>query len=102
MKKYNEEYFSVINKNTGKKLMDCGLEKDAIDMVAFDPQNRIYTCNKFLMSPVIDIEVSKQLPSSDVVISNVRENGCASRKEQLLDDGPLRLKEDQRIPINTK
>ena len=47
MKKYHDEYFSVLNKKTGKKLLDCGDEQDALAMVAFDPENRTYTRNKF-------------------------------------------------------
>lgn len=69
MKKYNEEYFSVIGKKTGKKLMDCGLEEDALEMVAMDPQNRTYTRNKFLMGPVVDIEIPKALPTNEIVIN---------------------------------
>jgi hypothetical protein len=102
MKKYNEEYFSVLDKNTGKKLLDCGEEIDALTMVSFDPQNRTYTRNKFLMGPVVDVEIPKQLPTSNVAVSNIRENGCAPRKEQLPDAGPLKLKPDDRIPVNTK
>ena len=67
MKYQSEDYFSVLDKKTGKKLMDCGLEQDALAMVAFDPQNRTYTRNKFLMGPVIDIEIPKQLPTNEVV-----------------------------------
>jgi hypothetical protein len=102
MKKYNEEYFSVIETKTGRKIADCGEEEDALMMVAFDPQNRSYTRNKFLMGPVVDVEIPKQLPTSNIVVTNINENGCAPRKEQLPDAGPLRLKEDQRIPVNTK
>lgn len=69
MKKYNEEYFSVIDKKTGRKIVDCGLEEDALAMVSFDPQNRIYTRNKFLMSPVIDIEIPKALPTNEIVVN---------------------------------
>jgi hypothetical protein len=69
MQKYNEEYFSVINKNTGKKLLDCGWEHDALAMVALDPQNRTYTRNKFLMGPVVDVEVPKSLPTSEIVVN---------------------------------
>jgi hypothetical protein len=102
MKKYNEEYFSVIETKTGRKIADCGKEEDALMMVSFDPQNRTYTRNKFLMGPVVDVEIPKQLPTSNIVVTNINENGCAPRKEQLPDAGPLRLKEDQRIPVNTK
>jgi hypothetical protein len=69
MQKYNEEYFSVINKNTGKKLLDCGLEQDALAMVSLDPQNRTYTRNKFLMGQVIDVEIPKALPTSEIVVN---------------------------------
>ncbi|MFZ9876887.1 MAG: hypothetical protein ACO3EY_07525 [Candidatus Nanopelagicales bacterium] len=102
MKKYNEEYFSVIETKTGRKIADCGEEEDALMMVSFDPQNRTYTRNKFLMGPVVDVEIPKQLSTSNIVVTNINENGCAPRKEQLSDAGPLKLKEDQRIPVNTK
>ncbi len=69
MKKYNEEYFSVLNKKTGKKLLDCGDEQDALAMVAFDPQNRTYTRNKFLMGEVVDVKVQKQLPTNEIVVN---------------------------------
>jgi hypothetical protein len=69
MKKYNEEYFSVLNKKTGKKLLDCGDEQDALAMVSLDPQNRTYTRNKFLMGEVIDVEIPKALPTSEIVIN---------------------------------
>lgn len=102
MKKYNEEYYSVINKNNGKKITDCAEFSDAMMMVNFDPQNRTITKNKFMMGPVVDIEVPKVLPTTNITYTNTKENGCSPRKEHLLDAGVLRLKEDQRIPINTK
>jgi len=68
MNKYNsEDYFSVIETKTGRKIVDCGEERDALEMVAFDPANRTYTRNKFLMGPVIDIEMPKALPTSNIV-----------------------------------
>jgi hypothetical protein len=54
------------------------------------------------MGPVVDIKIPKQLPTSNIVVSNAKENGCAPRKEQLLNGGPLKLKEDKRVPLNTK
>ena len=103
MNKYqSEDYFSVIDKKTGRKILDCGEESDALAMVSFDPQNRTYTRNKFLMGPVVDVEIPKALPTTNVVASNVKEGGCATRKQQLQDAGPLRLPEDQRIPVNAK
>ena len=69
MKKYNEEYFSVLNKKTGKKLLDCGTEEDALQMVSMDPQNRTYTKNKYLMGEVVDVKVQKQLPTNEIVVN---------------------------------
>jgi len=69
MKRYNEEYFSVLNKKTGKKILDCGDEQDALTMVAMDPQNRTYTRNKFLMGEVIDVEIPKALPTNEIVVN---------------------------------
>ena len=69
MKKYNEEYFSVIDKRTGRKIVDCGDEMDALTMVSFDSQNRTITRNKILMSPVIDVEIPKALPTNEIVVN---------------------------------
>lgn len=69
MKKYNEEYFSVLDKRTGKKLLDCGSEEDALQMVNMDPQNRTYTKNKFLMGQVVDVEMPKALPTNEIVVN---------------------------------
>ena len=69
MKKYHDEYFSVLNKKTGKKLLDCGDEQDALAMVSMDPENRTYTRNKFLMGPVVDVEIPKALPTNEIVVN---------------------------------
>lgn len=69
MKKYNEEYFSILDKRTGKKILDCGDEMDAIAMVNIDPQNRVMTKNKFLMGQVVDIEIPKALPTNEIVVN---------------------------------
>ena len=70
MNKYNtEDYFSVIETKTGRKILDCGEEQDARAMVAFDPGNRSYMRNKFLMGQVIDIEMPKALPTNEITIN---------------------------------
>ena len=67
--KYNsEDYFSVINKKTGRKILDCGDEIDALLMVSLDPENRTITRNQFLMGQVIDIQMPKQLPTNEIVV----------------------------------
>lgn len=68
MNKYNtEDYFSVIDKRTGRKIVDCAEWSDAMLMLDFDPQNRTITRNKFLMGQVIDIEMPKALPTTEIV-----------------------------------
>ena len=69
MNKYNtEDYFSVIETKTGRKILDCGEEQDALAMVAFDPANRSILRNKFLMGQVIDIVMPKALPTNQIAI----------------------------------
>ena len=69
MKRYNsEDYYSVINKNTGKKIADCAKQEDALMLVSFDPQNRVITTNKFLMGQVVDVVMPKELPTSEISI----------------------------------
>jgi ubiquinone biosynthesis protein Coq4 len=82
MKKYNSEYFSVIETKTGRKIADCGDEQDAFMLVSFDPQNRTILKNKMLMSQVVDIEIQKSLPTNNIekVYSN---NKVAESKKQL-------------------
>ena len=69
MKKYNEEYFSVIDKRTGRKIVDCGEYSDALEMVSFDSQNRTIMTNKMLMGQVVDIEIPKALPTNEIVVN---------------------------------
>ena len=70
MKKYNsEDYFSVIETKTGRKIADCGEEADALLMVSFDPYNRTITRNKFMMGQVVDIEMPKALPTNEIAIN---------------------------------
>ena len=103
MKKYNtEDYFSVIETRTGRKILDCGEETDAQAMVAFDPGNRTYTRNKFLMGQVIDIVMPKALPTNEIV------QGAADSSSEIsiaTGNGPgslpqIKLPEGQGIPIN--
>ena len=102
MKKYNDEHFTVRERRTHKKICDCGSFEDARMMMHLDGPNREIVKNKALMSPVVDVEMPKGLPTTNITATNTQENGCAPRKEQLLDAGILRLPKDQRIPVNAK
>ncbi len=103
MNKYRDEYFSVLNKKTGKKLLDCGVEEDALHMVSMDPENRTYTRNKFLMGPVVDIEIPKALPTSNLsgpVYEKIQQEYLDSMYPDTPEDGsPLVLSEGQGEPV---
>jgi len=110
MKKYNsEDYFSVIDKRTGRKIVDCAEEADALMMVSFDTQNRTITRNKFMMGPVVDIEMPKALPTNEIVdlggkwedpipegIDPYNLRGRGNKLPQ------IKLPEGQGIPVNAK
>ena len=68
MNKYNtEDYFSVRERRTGKKICDCGDFEDARMMMNLDTPNREIVKNKTLMSSVIDVEMPKALPTNGIV-----------------------------------
>jgi hypothetical protein len=72
MNKYNtEDYFSVRERRTGRKICDCGDFEDARMMMNLDTPNREIVKNKTLMSPVIDVEIPKALPTNEIVKGGV-------------------------------
>jgi len=69
MKKYNEEYYSVRERRTGRKICDCGDFQDARMMMNLDTPNREIVKNKVLMDQVVDIEMPKVLPTNEIVVN---------------------------------
>lgn len=57
------ESWSVIDSKTGRKICECGEEKDAIMMVSIH-SHRIYKKNRYILDQIIDVksETDKQLP----------------------------------------
>jgi hypothetical protein len=103
MKKYNEEYFSVINRNTGKKIVDCAEYSDAMMMFDIDPHNRQITRNKFLMGQVVDVEMPKALPTNEIVVNMDGGVGGSWKVETATGNVPglpqIKLPEGQQEPI---
>jgi hypothetical protein len=102
MKKYNsEDYFSVIDKRTGRKIVDCGEELDALVMVSFDPQNRTITRNKFMMGQVIDVEMPKALPTNEISINpkSYQEHQDEWMVEKINQLPQIKLPEGQQEPV---
>ena len=72
MNKYNtEDYFSVRERRTGRKICDCGDFEDARMIMYMDGPNREIVKNKILMSPVIDVVMPKSLPTTEIVQGGV-------------------------------
>jgi hypothetical protein len=96
LKYKSEDYFSVVEIKTGRKICDCSDEFDALMMVSFDPTNRTITKNQFLMGQVIDIEIPKQLPTNEIVI--VQKKPPKSPKK--LKDYKNKLPQSELKPLN--
>lgn len=104
MKKYNEEHFTVRERRTHKKICDCGSFEDARMMMHLDGPNREIVKNKALMSPVVDIEIPKSLPTNEIAINTEpykqhQEEWMVEKINQL---PQIKLPEGQGIPINAK
>ena len=69
MKKYNEEYFTVRERRTHKKICDCGDFEDARMVMRMDAPNREIVKNKVMMAQVVDIEIPKALPTNEIVVN---------------------------------
>lgn len=100
MNKYNtEDYFSVVEKRTGRKIADCSEWTDARMLLHMDPQNRQIVKNKFLMSPVIDIEIPKALPTNAIDTTPYKEHRDNWMIEKLNELPQIKLPEGQQKPF---
>ena len=91
-----EEYWSVINTKTGKKIADCGKECDAKSLVDMRPGERSYIKNtNYLMGPVIDVTPPPALPTNEIVVNMDGGVGGSWKVEEprQLKEGQLKLKE---------
>jgi hypothetical protein len=88
------EYYSVININTGKKVCECATLEDAQMVVGFDPVNRAYRRDRFILDQVIDVTstTDKQLPGQLGLPEG--KHPLPSIQEQIL------LPKSEAIPIN--
>ena len=104
MKRYNsEDYFSVIDRRTGRKIVDCAEYSDAMMMFDIDPHNRQITRNKFLMGQVVDVVMPKALSTSEIVVNMDGGVGGSWRVETTTGNGPglpqIKLPDRQQEPV---
>ena len=104
MKRYNsEDYFSVRERRTGRKICDCGDFEDARMMMNLDTPNREIVKNKFLMDQVVDVVMPKELPTSEIVVNMDGGVGGSWRVETTTGNGPglpqIKLPDRQQEPV---
>ena len=93
MNKYNsEDYFTVRERRTHKKICDCGNFEDAKMMMHLDGPNREIVKNKTLMAQVIDVQIPKALPTNEIVVNMDGGVGGSWKVEE-----PKQLEEGQLI-----
>ena len=63
-------YYSVFDP-TGKKIADCGIERDAVNLM--HSRNKYWDGHYFTFNPlpgdIIDVSNGKQLPTRDIVVN---------------------------------
>jgi len=63
-------YYSVFDPD-GKKIADCGHEKDAVNLIG--SRNRLWDGHYYQFNPlpgdIIDVSSGKQLPTRDIVVN---------------------------------
>jgi hypothetical protein len=93
----------VIDRRTGRKIVDCAEYSDAMMMFDIDPHNRQITRNKFLMGQVVDVVMPKALPTSEIVVNMDGGVGGSWRVETTTGNGPglpqIKLPEGQQEPV---
>jgi len=103
MNKYNsEDYFTVRERRTHKKICDCGNFEDARMMMHLDGPNREIVKNKTLMSPVIDVQIPKALPTNEIVVNMDGGVGGSWEVREPEKLPQISLPEGQGIPVNAK
>jgi len=103
MNKYlPEEYWSVIDQRTGKKIADCGNELDAQNLAQLHPHRTYIKNTNHLMGQVIDIEMPKALPTNEIVVNMDGGVGGSWKVEEpkKLKEGQLKLPESELEPLN--
>ena len=100
MNKYNsEDYFTVRERRTHKKICDCGNFEDARMMMSLDTPNREIVKSKILMDQVIDVEMPKALPTNEIVVNM---DGGVGGSWEVKNLPQIKLPEGQGIPVNAK
>ena len=92
-------YYSVFDPD-GKKIADCGIERDAVNLM--NMRNRRWDGHYFTFNPlpgdIIDVSNGKQLPTRDIITVNM--DGGVGGSWKVVQSSEPKLKENQQEPLD--
>ena len=92
-------YYSVFDPD-GKKIADCGQEKDAVNLIG--SRNRRWDGHYYQFNPlpgdIIDVSEGKQLPTRDIVVNMDGGVGGSWKEVEYIDVNGQRLDVQQKLP----
>ena len=92
-------YYSVFDPD-GKKIADCGIERDAVNLM--HTRNKYWDGHYFTFNPlpgdIIDVNSANQLPTRDIITVNM--DGGVGGSWKVVQSSEPKLKENQQEPLD--
>jgi len=92
-------YYSVFDPD-GKKIADCGQERDAVNLIG--SRNRRWDGHYYQFNPlpgdIIDVSEGKQLPTRDIVVNMDGGVGGSWKEVEYIEVNGQRLNVQQKLP----
>ena len=92
-------YYSVFDPD-GKKIADCGIERDAVNLM--QTRNKYWDGHYFTFNPlpgdIIDVNSANQLPTRDIITVNM--DGGVGGSWKVVQSSEPKLKENQQEPLD--
>ena len=92
-------YYSVFDPN-GKKIADCGIERDAVNLIGM--RNARWDGHYYQFNPlpgdIVDVTSANQLPTRDIITVNM--DGGVGGSWKVVQSSEPKLKENQQEPLD--
>ena len=96
-------YYSVFDPD-GKKIADCGQERDAVNLIG--SRNRRWDGHYYQFNPlpgdIIDVSEGKQLPIRDIVVNMDGGVGGSWEEVEYVEVGGQKISTQQKLPQNNQ
>ena len=100
MKKYIPQEFWSVYDSTGKKIADCGWERDAVNLM--HTRNKYWDGHYFTFNPlpgdIVDVSPRKQLPTNDIVVNMDGGVGGSWKEVDYIEVNGQRVDVQQQLP----